>query len=193
MWFDFAKYWPLVILGVVVLLSAIVDVRSGKIYNVITYPALIVGLVGHTFLGGISGKQSAASIGLAGAALGVLVGAGPLLLAWLAGGIGGGDVKLMAAVGALGGTGVALATLFYGFAVAAVMALAVMLKKKITKRTLGRILRFLYLLFARGKPAGPSSPESPKIPFGLALCIGAAGALVDVLLGGPAARGILGF
>ncbi len=193
MWDNLAEYWSLIVLGVVVVLSAITDIRSGKIYNAITYPAIVIGVVGHTILGGPGGLPLAGRIGLSGSVLGVAIGAGPLLLAWLAGGIGGGDVKLMAAVGAIGGARVALATLFYGFAVAAVMAIAVMVKKKIVKRTLGRILWFLYVALARGKPAEPASSDSPKIPFGVALCIGAAAAVTEVMLRGRAGEGILGF
>ncbi len=98
----------------------------------------------------------------------------------------------MGAVGALAGWEFALASLFYGFAVAGVMAIFVMLRRRITKRTLGRIWRFLWLLMMRTKPGDPSEADSPTIAVGLALAIGAALALIDVLFDGPVTKLLFG-
>jgi prepilin signal peptidase PulO-like enzyme (type II secretory pathway) len=182
--------WPLdartgayALLGVVLLIAAVADALTGKVHNAVTYPALLAALAWHTVFGSVRGRPE--SIGLSGALLGVVVGFGPLFVAWRAGGIGGGDAKLMAVVGAFGGWRFALAAMFWGFAVAAVMALAVMIRKRITKRTLGRIWRFLFVAAGGSKPGDPTGPDSPTIPFGLALCIGSAVVLVDEWLGGP--------
>jgi len=180
-----ADIWALVALGVVLIVAAVTDVRSGKIYNWLTYPSAAVALAGHTLFGGLNGYEQ--SMGLSGSLAGLAVGFLPLLAAWLAGGIGGGDAKLMGVVGALGGWRFAVAAMFYGFGVAAVMALVVMLRRRVTRRTLGRVLRFLALLASPNKPADPGTQDSPKIPFGLALCIGAGAALLEVVLRGPLA------
>jgi Flp pilus assembly protein protease CpaA len=71
---------------------AFVDVCRFKIYNVFTYPLLCTGLVYHAVVGGVPG--------LANSFLGSVVGLGVLLPFYSLGGVGGGDVKLMAAVGA---------------------------------------------------------------------------------------------
>ncbi len=184
-----AKYWFLAFMGVVLLVAAIVDVRKGKIYNWITYPAIAVGLIGHTLFGGLGGSET--QLGLAGSLAGLAVGFGLMFVAWLAGGIGGGDVKLMAAVGALGGWRFALAAMFYGFAVAALMALVVMLHQRILRKTLGRVFRFVFLLAVRAKPGDPAGEDSPKVAFGVALCIGAALAVGEVLWRGVAASKLL--
>jgi len=173
--------WAYGVLAVVLVVASVTDIRSGKIYNSITYPAIAAGLIGHTLVGGLGGHDQ--SLGLVGSLAGLVVGFGPLLLAWLAGGIGGGDAKLMAAVGALAGWSFTLPAMFYGFAIAAAMALVVMLRRRIARRTLARILRFLYLVCTPARPAGPSAPDSPKIAFGLALCIGSGIALVERLFG----------
>jgi hypothetical protein len=81
--------------------------------------------------------------------------------------------------------------MFFGFAAAAVMALVVMVRRRIVLDTLGRIGRFLVLSFSPHKPPDPSTAQSPKIPFGVALCIGAAVALADALLRGPMAETLL--
>lgn len=180
------EMWPLGALAVVLVAAAVTDVRTGLIPNAITYPAVAAALVGHTLAAGLTG-QSGSGMGLAGALLGLAVGLLPLLAACLAGGIGGGDAKLMAAVGALMGWRFALATLFYGFAVAAVMAVIVMVRRRIVRRTLGRVGRFLLLVAVASKPADPATADSPKVPFGLALCLGAAAALTEWLLRGAGA------
>ena len=184
-----ADIWAFGVLVVVLVIAAITDARRGKIYNWITYPAAAAGLIGHTLFGGLRGYEG--SMGLIGALAGLAVGFLPLLAAWLLGGIGGGDVKLMGAVGALGGWRFVLAAMFYGFAVAAVIAIVVMLKRRILRETLGRILRFLCLLLTPSKGADPATATSPKIPLGLALCIGSALALLEVALKGPIARKFL--
>jgi prepilin peptidase CpaA len=177
------------VLVMVLVAAAIDDVRTSKIHNWITYPAMLAGLIGHCFGGADFHGQR---IGLVGSLIGMAVGFGPMFLAWRAGGIGGGDAKLMGAVGALGGWEFALASLFYGFAIAGVMAIFVMLRQRIVRRTLGRIWRFVVLIMMRSKPGDPSEADSPTIAIGLALAIGAGLELIDVLLGGPVTKMLFG-
>ena len=174
-----ARAGALALLGVVLVLASWADLRTGRIPNVLTYPAFLAALAWQWALGGQSG-----ALGLGESLLGAAVGFLPLLVAWKAGGIGGGDAKLMAVVGALGGWPFALAVLFFGFLAAAAMALVVMLRRRIVKQTLGRIWQFLWLAAGGVKPGDPATSSSPVIPFGLALCIGAAVVLADELLGG---------
>lgn len=179
----------MVVLAAALVSAAVTDLRSGRIYNWITYPAIAAGLVGHTLFGGLAGN--AAAMGLSDALLGMATGFGPMLVVWLMGGIGGGDAKLSAAVGALAGWRFALATMFYGLIVAAAMAVIVILHRRVARRTVMRIFRFLYLIFTPAKPADPAGEDSPKIPFGLALCIGAALALVELAIRGADANKLL--
>ncbi|MHC4563776.1 MAG: A24 family peptidase [Planctomycetota bacterium] len=176
------EMWAYGVLAAVLVVAAAVDVRRGKIPNAITYPAVAVALIGHMLLGGWTGDET--RLGLAQSLIGLAVGFGPLLVVWRLGGIGGGDAKLMAAVGALGGVNFAMSALFYGLAVAALMAIGVMIHKRILRKTMGRIFRFVYLALVRSRPGSPAAADSPVIPFGLALCIGSAAALVELLLRG---------
>ena len=163
--------WAAVVLAAVVLAAAWADLKYNRVPNWVTYPAILMGLAGHAAAGGIQG--GAADFGLTGAAAGFAVGFFPLLLCWLAGGIGGGDAKLMGAIGALGGWRLALAAMMYGFILAAVMALIVMVRQRVVRRTLGRIWTAMRLLLTPGaRAADPSSADSPKIPFAVALCLG---------------------
>jgi prepilin peptidase CpaA len=180
--------WPYAVLAAALIVSAVTDVRRGRIYNAVTYPAIVLGLVGHTLMGGLSGNgDSPGAMGLWASLAGMAMGLGPMLLAWIARGIGGGDVKLMAAVGALGGWRFTLSAMFYGFAVAAILAIAVILRRKIARKTLGRVWRFLCLIFTPAGPADPAGAESPKIPFGLALCVGSGIALAEAIVRGDSA------
>ncbi len=179
------------VLAIALVIAAVTDILRQKVYNWTTYPAIAIGLIWHALAGGLVGD--AAQLGLGGSLLGLAAGFLPMLVFWLAGGIGGGDAKLMGAVGALAGWRFALSAMFYGFLIAAVMAMAVMIRRRILKRTLGRIWRVLYLALTPSRPAGPTTEESPKIAFGLALCIGSALALVELAVrGGRASKLILG-
>lgn len=74
-------------------LAAVHDLRTRRIPNFITGPAFLTGLALHTALRGWGG--------LSDALMAALVAGGVALLFWIAGGMGAGDVKLMAAAGCL--------------------------------------------------------------------------------------------
>ena len=175
--------WSVPALAVLIVLAAVADVRSRKIPNWLTYPAIVAGLLGHVVSARVVGGQG--QLGLLGSLAGFAVGFFPLAFCWLAGGIGGGDAKLGGAIGALGGWRFALSALVYGIVIAAVMAVAVMIRGKVVRRTLRRVWRTLVLLVAPGvRPADPTSADSPTIPFAVALCVGAAGAMLKPLISG---------
>ena len=75
--------------------GSVLDVRERRIPNCITGPAIAGGLILHGVTGGWHGLAGSA---LAGAIAGAL-----FLTLYLAGGMGGGDVKMMAAVGCIDG------------------------------------------------------------------------------------------
>ena len=84
----------------VTLVATVTDFRTGLIPNWLTLPALVLGVVAHAIGSGGRGALFAG--------LGVLIcGATPLLFHRL-GAMGGGDVKLFAALGALVGPGMGL-------------------------------------------------------------------------------------
>jgi prepilin peptidase CpaA len=87
-----APLWVAIPLAALVVLAARADVRTRKIPNVITGPALLLGLATHFAIGGWSGFQTSFT--------GMLIAGAILLPGWLMRWMGAGDVKLMAAVGA---------------------------------------------------------------------------------------------
>jgi len=181
-----------VVLAILLVGASVYDVRRGVIPKHLTYPALAVGLIGHTLLGGLTGAPEPMQLGLAGSLAGFAVGFGLMLAVYLTGGVGGGDVKLMGAVGALTGWRFTLEALFFGLLVALFMALVILLRRRIARRTLGRVFRWLWMALAGGRPGDPASEDSPKLPFGLALSVGAAAALVEALIRGAQAGKLVG-
>ncbi len=88
---------PVILMALLVLLVTAVgtDIRSSRIPNWLTFPAMGFALTLHTWLNGIQG----ALFCLAGLGTGL----GLLFSVYLLRGIGAGDVKLMAAIGAMVG------------------------------------------------------------------------------------------
>jgi prepilin peptidase CpaA len=76
-------------------LSAVYDVRSRRIPNFITFPAMVIGLILHAALGGWRQMVTAAAGGLI---CGFI-----FFVFYLAGGMGAGDVKLITAAGCIAG------------------------------------------------------------------------------------------
>lgn len=186
-----ANYWSYGVLAVVLLIATVTDIRRGRIYNVLTYPTIAIALMGHTLLDGL-GFADAGRIGLLGSLAGLAAGFLPMLAVAFVGGINGGDVKLMAAVGALLGWRWTLATMFYTLIASALIAIVIMLYKGVFWRTLKRVGFFVLQAAMMHKPVDPASSDSPKVPFALAVLMGAAAALTEVLLRSPDALSFLG-
>jgi len=80
---------PVIVVLVAAIVAAATDIWKFKVYNVLTLPLLVSGLLYHAF-----------RAELADSLLGVLFGFASLIVLYIIGGMGAGDVKLMAAVGA---------------------------------------------------------------------------------------------
>ena len=74
------------------LIATVTDLRNFRVYNALTVPLLLTGLVYHAIDDGAAGLYESAG--------GMLVGFGTLIVFYAMGGLGAGDVKLMAAIGA---------------------------------------------------------------------------------------------
>ena len=181
-----AAFWPVAALAVVLGIAVVTDLRNGKIYNQLTYPAMALGLIGHAFFGGLWGHELD-PLGLVGALAGLAVGLLPLMAVSLAGGLGGGDAKLMGAIGAIGGWAFALSAMLYAFAAAVVLGLAILVHRRAVRQTFTRLGAAMVYVLAGRKPEMGERPESPTVPFGLALAVGSAAAGVEWWLTSPLA------
>jgi prepilin peptidase CpaA len=100
------------------LAAAALDLRTRRLPNWLTVPAFAAGLVFHTATGGWAGLGL--SLG------GFATGFGILLVLWLIGGGGGGDVKLMGALGAWLGP-LPILGVFFGSALLAMVGMLLLL------------------------------------------------------------------
>jgi prepilin peptidase CpaA len=154
--------------------AAVTDVRSGRVPNVLTYGAAVAGLALNAFL-------RPAGLGLGPAFAGLAVGFVPLFLAYLAGGLGGGDVKLMGAAGAFLGPYHAAVALLYSCLAGAVLSVALILFKE---GFTGMALRLTSLWRVREADAAWSSRL--RLPFAVAVLVGVAWAVTERNLGASA-------
>lgn len=99
------EIFPVTFLSVILIIAAINDLRSRKIPNWLTFPAIGAGIGYHTYMKGYQGFFFSTK--------GVLLGIALLILFYIGGGTGAGDVKLLGAVGGfLGPLGVFKAFIF---------------------------------------------------------------------------------
>jgi prepilin peptidase CpaA len=165
-------------------LAAVTDLRSFKIYNVLSFPLLLSGVAYHGFAGGPGA--------LAGSLLGALFGFGVLVPLYVAGGVGAGDVKLLAAVGAWLG----LSRIFYVFLASSLAAGAYALILVIWYQTGAETVGNLKIIWYRIKVLGrhiaredgveaavrETDRRRRLIPFGAMIALGLIATLIWNLL-----------
>jgi prepilin peptidase CpaA len=140
--------------------ATLTDLRARRIPNAITLPVVLLGLVINSGLQGLSGTTS--SLQGAGLALAALL---PL---YFLRGMGAGDVKLMAAIGALKGP----EFLIYTFAWAAIFAGGMALVGLLRSRNLGLALAHLFYFRFFPRPDGTFISVG-RLPYAPAISTGA--------------------
>ncbi|MEH7480150.1 prepilin peptidase [Neobacillus drentensis] len=159
--------WSNYLLCILLLICVITDLKGRKIYNAVLFPCLLVALILNTITGGLHGLLEAL--------LGTVVGLGILLIPYLFGGMGAGDVKLLAVIGGIKGMGfVLMASLYMAFA-GGIMAILIFLFHKGIKRRLTQILYFLHGLRNGMRLSLLQDKEAMKTtyPYGVAIAVGA--------------------
>ncbi|MEM7624877.1 MAG: A24 family peptidase [Planctomycetota bacterium] len=166
----------------VTLTAAVTDLRTGLVPNRLTVPAVLGALMFWPIAGLIVGEPYTAW-GLGKLALtGMLSGLVPYAILVLTAGLGGGDMKLMAAVGAISASWeVVLSTTVYALIVALGMAVVVMVRRGVVKQTLARVFSAALLASHRVKAEFPK--DGPTVAFAAAVAVGAALAGAEQMLG----------
>jgi prepilin peptidase CpaA len=159
-------WWPTLFVAIV---ATVTDLRSRRIPNWLVVPFLIGGLVVGTITGGW--------MGLGRSVLGVLAGALALGLFYVVGGMGMGDVKLFAAIGAwIGPQQLIFAFIFMGLAGGA-MALGWAIWGGFLKESMSGTADLIFGFRKRGlRPHATltlSNPGARKIPYAPAIAVGA--------------------
>jgi len=141
------------------------DLAHNKIYNALTIAGLALGLVlSHLLDAGAPGHPH-----LRAAALAMALGGGLLFLVYVAGGLGAGDVKLMAAVGALGGTwGFVLLAMMYTAVIGAAIALGILIWQGRLLQGLKDSARTMFTFRVKRK----EGDKALTVPYGLAIGVG---------------------
>ena len=165
---------PLPVLGwaaVFLFFAVASDVRSHRLPNLLTLPALLGALLLSPWLGATSGPLEAAM----GAALGFGLLVGPYAI----GGVGAGDVKAVMALGAWIGPEATLGAVAWALIAAGSFGLALLaLRWEIADfvrrwgRTLAATLTLRRLAY---EPPAPGSAAASGLPFAVALALGLAG------------------
>lgn len=167
---------PAVVLLVVAVACAVTDLWKGKIYNAITYPAMAIGVVLSVWQHGVSGIW----IALGGFAVGFF----PALILFQLGGMGGGDVKLLGAIGAIAGAIAATETLILAFLVGGLLSIGKLVWQGQLFSSLWRTVRVLVgTLWPGLAPAKQPNEERRTIRFGFAICVALVATLWDLRSG----------
>jgi prepilin peptidase CpaA len=144
------------------------DLRTRRIPNVLTFGAAVSGFAYHAVTGGAAG--------LGDSALGWLVGALVFIVPFALRGLGGGDVKLLAALGAWIGPGSAIWLALYTGVAGGVLAIAIAL----AHGYVGIALRNVRLLLCHWRVAGLTAmpqitldgSSAPKLAYALPILLG---------------------
>lgn len=163
-----------------IVICVVTDLRERKIYNKVLFPFFLAGLVLNLTADGIPGLGFA----LAGTAVGFSI----LLIPYLLGGMGAGDVKLLAVVGGLKGAVFVLTAAVYMALAGGIMALIILFFRR------GAISRLKQIgMILGGLRSGLKVPlaldkeaMNTTYPYGVAIAIGALAAILF-----PAGGGLL--
>lgn len=170
-------------LGCVLIAAAITDAMHRKVYNKLTYPAFVIGLILHAVAMGVDGLLS----GLGGGGLIFIIGLLTLPTGWMRAG----DIKLLMVVGATLGLKATGQIFFYatlvGFVMGVGRALFAGYLLEIFRRLWAIVKGYFYYLVYRTKNLVPKVEEDERsmIPFAIAILGGGILTLCEFLYGVP--------
>jgi prepilin peptidase CpaA len=161
-------YFLIIFLIILVIISAIADLKTQKIPNFVTLPGMLIALAYHTALNGFDGLLFSAA--------GIVIGIALLIIPYLMGGMGAGDAKLMGAIGGVLGA----KAVFYAFLLIAAVGgiyaliLIVIYRKEFTgffrkkyDNLVNHILTRKYIPDTEER-----SKNRPRLCYGLAIALG---------------------
>jgi prepilin peptidase CpaA len=156
-------------------IASVYDYRYRRVPNLLTGPAILFGLLLHLVLGG------PAQLGMA--ALAGLIAGGIFLIFYIAGGMGAGDVKLMAAVGCIVGTSALKEVMISTVLIGAVFGIVLAIQRGRLRETLGNVGKLVKHHGSEGMKSHPElnvrNSNTLRLPYALPI---AAGCLVTFYL-----------
>ncbi len=155
----------IILLTALLIIASYTDLQWSRIPNWLTFPAMGLGMVLHSWIGGLGD----ALFGLAGLGVGM----GLFLLPYACKAIGAGDVKLMAAVGAIVGPSSALSIAILSVLAGGIYALGAMTYQWGLAGTAKKLAYSAYGAFVTGGLAWSGDIQLPfKLRYGLAIAAG---------------------
>lgn len=152
----------------VAILACVTDIRARRIPNLLTFGAAVAAVAFHARSGGLSG----AGVAAAGWAVGLLL----FLPIFALRGIGGGDVKLLAALGAWVGPASTLWLGFWSAIAGGVLALIVAVARGYTGQAFANVWGMLAFWRVMGLQPHPvvntDSTAGPRLPYSLPIAAG---------------------
>lgn len=162
------------VLAVALFIATVTDLKSQRIYNWLTFPLMLSGLVVHTLHGGLDGLALSAS--------GFALGFGVMVVPFFLGLMGAGDVKLMAGVGAWLGLNATLTAFLFTCLAGGVYSIMVLLRHlDYMKQIFNNIWHTLLMAITIHKfEYSPVSEAGglPRLCYGVAITVGTVGAMV---------------
>jgi prepilin peptidase CpaA len=152
----------LLVLALMLAVAVYMELKERRIPNWLTLPGMAIGLL----IGYLNGSAAfGSSLG------GLIIGFGFLFIFYVFGGVGGGDVKLMGASGALMGSALIKPALLYTSFIGAFLALLMVIwRKDFWQRLAWGCKR---IAFWRKPSAAPPAPAAPiAVPYGMAIALG---------------------
>ena len=140
-------------------IAAVYDLRTGHIPNWLTFGSLLSAVVAQAVVGALHGGWAGLGTGIGAAMVGVIVcGAVPAIV-FFRGGMGGGDVKLFAALGALCAARDGLLVQSYSFVIALLWAPAALAYQGKLFRTIANTALLATNVFRRPEARRVAPPE----------------------------------
>lgn len=168
----------LICASAIAMAGAFHDARSRRIPNRLTLTAMAAGFGARAALGGWLGLESAL--------WGALLAGGIFFLLFVVGGMGGGDVKLMAAVGAWVGVGEVAPILLVAALAGGVLAIVYMIANGTVVRTLRNSVILMQHHVTSGLQPHPQlniqESGTTRVPFGVAIAAGTVFCAVSAFL-----------
>ena len=162
--------WPIWVVTLTLIVAAVIDGKQLKVPNWITYPMIVAGWAYSMAYFGWPG--------LGWSLLGTAVGLGLLLPAYAIGGMGAGDVKLMAGIGAWVWTSVTV----YSFCVSAILggviAVGMVLYRRVWNKHRDQFFMIVNEIASVRNPdqlatiAADRKPTMMLLPYGIPIAIG---------------------
>jgi prepilin peptidase CpaA len=152
----------LLTLALMLTIAVFTELKENKIPNWLTFSGMATGLA----IGYLYGKPALWS-----SVIGLAIGFGFLFMFYVFGGVGGGDVKLMGAAGALMGSQLIKPAVLYTAVLGAFLAVMMLIWCRDFWRRVGYSMR--WVVFWRAiKTAAPIQPKPVTVPYALAITAG---------------------